>query len=77
MDYFLGKRPTGATTDSKVDLGMIVRDIDELMILNEQRRTTFMTPRWPGSSPLKISTTVCCKRRSLELAGGRDRHPEA
>ncbi|MCB0257822.1 MAG: DEAD/DEAH box helicase family protein, partial [Anaerolineae bacterium] len=26
MDYFLGKRPTGATTDSKVDLGMIVRD---------------------------------------------------
>jgi type III restriction enzyme len=36
MDYFLGKRPTGATTDSKVDLGMIVRDIDELMILNDE-----------------------------------------
>ena len=35
-DYFLGKRPTGATTDSKVDLGMIVRDIDELMILNDE-----------------------------------------
>jgi len=28
MEYFLGKRPTGATTDSKVDLSMIVRDID-------------------------------------------------
>jgi len=26
----------GATTDSKVDLGMIVRDIDELMILNDE-----------------------------------------
>jgi type III restriction enzyme len=26
MDYFLGKRPTGATTDSKVNLS----DIDEL-----------------------------------------------
>jgi type III restriction enzyme len=35
MEYFLGKRPTGATTDSKVDLGMIVRDIDELMVLND------------------------------------------
>jgi type III restriction enzyme len=36
MDYFLGKRPTGATNDSKVDLGMIVRDIDELAILNDE-----------------------------------------
>src|SRR5208283_3222474 len=30
------KRPTGATTDSKVDLGMIVRDIEELMVLNDE-----------------------------------------
>ena len=36
MDYFLGKRPTGSTTDSSVDLGMIVRDIDELMVLNDE-----------------------------------------
>ena len=36
MNYFLGKRPTGSTTDSKVDLGMIVRDIDELMIINDE-----------------------------------------
>ena len=36
MDYFLGRRPTGATTDSNVDLGMIVRDIDELMVLNDE-----------------------------------------
>lgn len=36
MDYFLGKRPTGATTDSKIDLGMIVREIDELMVLNDE-----------------------------------------
>jgi len=36
MDYFLGRRPTGATTDSKVDLGMIVRDIDELVVLNDE-----------------------------------------
>jgi type III restriction enzyme len=36
MDFFLGKRPTGATTDSKIDLGDIVRDIDELMVLNDE-----------------------------------------
>lgn len=36
MDYFLGKRPTGATTDSKVDLGAIVRDIDELVVINDE-----------------------------------------
>ncbi len=36
MDYFFGKRPTGATTDSRVDLGMIVRDIDELMVINDE-----------------------------------------
>lgn len=36
MDYFLGQKPTGATTDSKVDLGMIVRDIDELMVINDE-----------------------------------------
>jgi type III restriction enzyme len=36
MDYFLGKRPTGATTDSKVDLGDIVRDIDELVVINDE-----------------------------------------
>ena len=35
-DYFLGRRPKGATTDSKVDLGMIVRDIEELMVLNDE-----------------------------------------
>ena len=36
MNYFLGKRPTGTTIDSSVDLGMIVRDIDELMVLNDE-----------------------------------------
>lgn len=36
MGYFLGNRPTGATNESKVDLGMIVRDIDELMVLNDE-----------------------------------------
>ena len=36
MDYFFGKRPTGATIDSKVDLGIIIRDIDELVVINDE-----------------------------------------
>lgn len=36
MEYFLGKRWTGATTDSKIDLGDIVRNIDELVVLNDE-----------------------------------------
>ncbi len=35
-DYFLGTKPVGATTDSKVDLSDIVRDIDELVVLNDE-----------------------------------------
>jgi len=35
-DYFLGKRPTGETTDSKLDLGIIVREVDELAVLNDE-----------------------------------------
>lgn len=35
-DYFLGSKPVGRTTDSKIDLGDIVRDIDELAILNDE-----------------------------------------
>ena len=34
--YFLGPRPTGATTDSKVDLGAVVRDVDELAVFNDE-----------------------------------------
>jgi type III restriction enzyme len=36
MDYFLGRRPIGATTDSKVDLDIIISDIDELIVLNDE-----------------------------------------
>ena len=35
-DYFLGRKPTGATTDSKIDLGDVVRDLDELVVLNDE-----------------------------------------
>lgn len=34
--YFLGHKPVTKTNDSTVDLGMIVRDIDELIIINDE-----------------------------------------
>ncbi|MBF0620082.1 MAG: DEAD/DEAH box helicase family protein [Candidatus Omnitrophica bacterium] len=35
-DYFLGKKPVGATNESKVDVSEIVRNIDELVVLNDE-----------------------------------------
>ena len=35
-DYFLGAKPVAKTSDSKVNLGEIVRTIDELMVLNDE-----------------------------------------
>ena len=36
MDYFLGKKAVATTNESSVDLDQIVRDIDELVILNDE-----------------------------------------
>jgi type III restriction enzyme len=36
MEYFLGNKPVTKTTDSSIDLGDIVREVDELMILNDE-----------------------------------------
>jgi type III restriction enzyme len=35
-DYFLGKRPVSKTNDSRIDLGVIVREIDELVVINDE-----------------------------------------
>ena len=35
-DYFLGARPVSNTNDNKVDLGVIVREVDELVVLNDE-----------------------------------------
>jgi len=34
--YFLGKKPVGKTTDSQVDLGMIIREVPDLVVLNDE-----------------------------------------
>ncbi|MEA2113257.1 MAG: DEAD/DEAH box helicase family protein, partial [Patescibacteria group bacterium] len=36
MGYFLGDKPVAKTSDSKVNIGEIVRDVDELMVLNDE-----------------------------------------
>ena len=35
-DYFLGKRPTGKTNESRVDAGQIIRDVRDLIVLNDE-----------------------------------------
>jgi len=36
IEYFLGDKPVSQTIESKVDLGVIVRDINELVVLNDE-----------------------------------------
>jgi len=36
MEYFLGPKPVGTTNESKVDVAQIVREIDELIVLNDE-----------------------------------------
>lgn len=36
LDFFLGKRPTGKTNESKVDLSRIIREVRDLVILNDE-----------------------------------------
>jgi len=35
-DYFLGKKPVAKTNESLVDLGNIVRELDEIMVINDE-----------------------------------------
>ncbi|PJI42550.1 DEAD/DEAH box helicase family protein [Ferrovibrio sp.] len=35
-DYFLGKKPAGKTMESQVDLGVIVREVPDLVVLNDE-----------------------------------------
>lgn len=34
--YFLGEKPVTKTSDSKVDLGAVIREIDELVVINDE-----------------------------------------
>ena len=67
MDYYLGKRPSGATTDSKVDLGMIVRDIEELAVLNDEAHHIHDSKMAWFKSILDIHNRLLLKGAALSL----------
>jgi|ERR1035437_371492 type III restriction enzyme len=48
-DYFLGDKPVAKTNDSSIDLGMIVRDIDELIVINDEAHHIHQENAWMKS----------------------------
>jgi len=67
MEYFLGRRWTGATTDSKVDLGEIVRNVDELVVLNDEAHHIHNPKLAWFKSILDIHNRLKQKERFLSL----------
>jgi type III restriction enzyme len=64
--YFLGHRPVTKTNDSTVDLGMIVRDIDELVIINDEAHHIKQDTAW-FKSIQDINNRLKQKESSLSL----------
>jgi type III restriction enzyme len=58
-DYFLGKKPTGKTTDSQVDLSVILRDVPDLVILNDEAHHVHD----PGSAWFKSIEDIALRLR--------------
>ncbi|MFH1623661.1 MAG: DEAD/DEAH box helicase family protein [Pseudomonadota bacterium] len=48
-EYFLGDKPVTKTSDSSIDLGMIVRDIDELIVINDEAHHIHEENAWMKS----------------------------
>lgn len=45
-NFFLGPKPVGKTTDSKVDLGVIVRTVPDLMVVNDEAHHVRGDTQW-------------------------------
>lgn len=67
MDYFLGTKPTGATNDSKIDLSTIVRDIDELVVINDEAHHVHDPSMAWFKSIEDIHNKLCQKGSGLSL----------
>lgn len=59
VDYFLGKKPKGKTTDSQVDLAVIVRDVPDLVIFNDEAHHVHD----PGSAWFKSIEDIAMRLR--------------
>ncbi len=76
-NYFLdpfGPKPVGKTTDSKTDLGEIVREIDELAVFNDEAHHIHdpshgVVQKHPGHPP-----SAAAKGPTPGAAGGRNGH---
>ncbi len=66
-DYFLGDRPVTKTTNSGVDLGDIVREVDELMVLNDEAHHIHDEKLAWFKSIEDISNRLKMKGRALSL----------
>ena len=60
-DYFLGKKPVAKTTDSSVDLGVIIRDVTDLVVLNDEAHHIH-DPQRRGSGASRTSRCGCARR---------------
>lgn len=67
MDYFLGEKPVGKTNESKVDLGRIVREIDELVVLNDEAHHLHDPNMAWFKSIQDIHNVLLQKRKKLSL----------
>ena len=65
-DYFLGAKPVTKTNESRVDLGEIVRDIDELMVINDEAHHVHEYSVW-FSSIGDIHNRLLQKGKKLSL----------
>jgi type III restriction enzyme len=64
--YFLGNKPVAKTNDSIVDLGMIVRDIDELIVINDEGHHVKPNTAWYKSIE-DINNKLKAKGKKLSL----------
>ncbi len=70
-DYFLGRRPTGKTNQSRVDVGQIVRDVPDLNI-GAVSHTTVLDSSFTPSHQSAAGFFARAIMRDLRLVGGFD-----
>jgi type III restriction enzyme len=66
-NYFFGPRPKGKTNDSRVDLGMIVREVADLVVLNDEAHHIHDTDLEWFRSLLDISNNLRLKDSKLSI----------
>jgi type III restriction enzyme len=45
-DFFLGPKPVGKTTDTKTDLGILLRTVDDLVVINDEAHHVRADTQW-------------------------------